>query len=76
MKNLKIKTINSLALENLVDLSSTSSLQGTWHFPSATVYGDLNHGLSAVQSPVVLKDLSSNIVKTTGKYTVSGSKVS
>lgn len=75
VKTINIKTINNVALENYVDLTSTNTLQGTWHFPSATIYGDLKHGLSAIQSPVQLRDLASNIVKTSGTYTISGSKI-
>lgn len=76
IQNLAINTINGHNIEDFVSLSSTKNLKGTWHFPpSTTVDGDLVHEPSALQSPVVLKELSSTIVKTSGEYVVSGSKI-
>lgn len=67
--------MNSVGLDNFVDVSSTKTLQGTWHFPSATIYGDLVHTSLAVQYPASLKELASTIVRTTGNFTISGEKV-
>lgn len=75
VKSLNIETINGILVDDFVDLSSTKVLQGSWHFPSAIIFGNLVHGPNAVQSPISPKELSLSIVKTSGEYTVSGTKV-
>lgn len=75
VKTLSVKTINGVSFDNYVDLSSTRVLQGEWHIPSAIIHGDLVHSDGALQAPVSPKTLSSVVIKTSGDYVVSGTKV-